>query len=177
MLFRSPLDVVIKGVDRAFSRAKREINSLGYCVKAVEEVIEEHKEVRVERPTVQLAPEVETRKYLDEIASKVEALVEKFPEFTPKITSIAESVRVLDTANFRDAEQILLALEDRLIAILKVASEEHVLIEVQKEVDKELSPFRSTMTAEQVSMLEQQLSRRKILEFFNVPRLSLFYLV
>ena len=33
-----PLDVVLKGIDRAFSRptAKRKINSLAYCVKAVE---------------------------------------------------------------------------------------------------------------------------------------------
>jgi hypothetical protein len=33
------------------------------------------------------------------------------------------------------------------------------------------------MTTAQLAMLEQQLSRRKLLERFNVPRLSLFYLM
>ena len=69
------------------------------------------------------------------------------------------------------------ALEDRLIAILRVASEENVLVEVRRDVDSELGPFRSTMTTEQLAMLEQQLQRRKLLERYNVPRLSLFYLM
>ena len=83
----------------------------------------------------------------------------------------------MDASNFRDAEQILSALEERLIAILRVAAEESVLMEVQRDVEAELGPFRSTMTTEQLAMLEQQLSRRKLLERYNVPRLSLFYLM
>src|SRR6059036_3145089 len=47
-----PLEVVLKGIDRAFSRPnrKRKINSLAYCVKAVDEVCEEQKELTVEAP-------------------------------------------------------------------------------------------------------------------------------
>jgi hypothetical protein len=52
-----------------------------------------------------------------------------------------------------------------------------VLIELQRDVEAELAPFRSTMTAPQLAMLEQQLSRRKLLERYDVPRLSLFYLM
>jgi hypothetical protein len=33
------------------------------------------------------------------------------------------------------------------------------------------------MTVEQLTMLEQQLWRRKLMERFDVPRLSLFYLM
>jgi hypothetical protein len=33
------------------------------------------------------------------------------------------------------------------------------------------------MTAEQLSMLEQQLWRRKLMERYNLERLSLFYLI
>jgi hypothetical protein len=54
---------------------------------------------------------------------------------------------------------------------------ENVLVEIRRDVDADLGPFRSTMTAEQLSMLEQQLSKRKLLERYNVPRLSLFYLM
>src|SRR5215813_12293707 len=43
-----PLETVLRGIDRAFSRSKRKVNSLGYCVKAVEEVVGEEKEVRIE---------------------------------------------------------------------------------------------------------------------------------
>jgi RNAse (barnase) inhibitor barstar len=172
-----PLDLVLKGIDRAFGRARRRINSLAYCMKAVEEVVEEQKETRVERPQpLQISVE-ETRRYLGDIANKVGAAGAIFPEFTTKIASIAESVRGLDAGNFRDAEQILSALEDRLVAILRVAAEESVLVEIQREVESELGPFRSTMTTEQLAMLDQQLARRKLLERYDVPRLSLFYLL
>jgi hypothetical protein len=44
-------------------------------------------------------------------------------------------------------------------------------------VETELSPFRSSMTAPQIALLEQQMWRRKLLERFDLPRLSLFYLL
>ena len=172
-----PLDFVLKGIDRAFSRARRQINSLAYCIKAVEEIIEEQKETRVERPGSQQMSPQETRQYLDDLAEKTAAVSQIFPEFAAKINTLAESVRAVDGSNFRDAEQILEALEERLISILRVAANESALIEIQREVESELGPFRSTMTAAQLAMLEQQLSRRKLLERFNVPRLSLFYLL
>jgi hypothetical protein len=174
-----PLDVVLKGIENAFSRpnAKRKYTSLAYCVKAVERVIEEQKEKRVEKPELPAISEEETRRYLAELAEKTNAVAKVFPEFAAKIASVAESVRAVETQNFREAEQVLGALEERLIALLRVAAEESALIEVKREVESELAPFRSTMTAQQLAMLEEQLSRRKLLEKFNVPRLSLFYLM
>ena len=172
-----PLDVVLKGIDRAFSRAKRKINSLGYCVKAIEEVIEEQKEARVERPELPQISNEETRRYLEDLAARTAAVSQTVPEFASKINALAESVRGVDASRFRDSEQVLEALEERLIAILRVAADESVLIEVHRDVEAELGPFRSTMTTTQLAMLEQQLSRRKLLERFNVPRLSLFYLM
>ena len=172
-----PLDVVLKGIDRAFSRARRRINSLAYCVKAVDEAIDEQKETRVEKPAPPRISREETQRYLDDLAGKTAAVAAAFPEFAPKIASIAESVRTVDASSFRDAEQMLSALEERLIAILRVGAEEGLLAEVKRDVDAELGPFRSTMTAEQLAMLEGQLSRRKLLERYSVPRLSLFYLM
>ncbi len=172
-----PLDLVLKGIDRAFSRRRRQINSLAYCVKAIEEVIEEQKETHVDRPGLPQISNEETRKYLEDLAGKTAAVSQAFPEFATKIHALAESVRTVDASNFRDSEQILSALEERLISILRVAAEENVLVEVQRDVEAELGPFRSTMTTEQLAMLEQQLARRKLLERYNVPRLSLFYLM
>lgn len=172
-----PLEIVLKGIDRAFSRAKRRINSLAYCIRAVEEVIHEQKDARTERPEQSQFSTEETRKYLEDLAVKTAAVSTAFPEFAFKIEALADAVRTLDATNFRDSEQTLNALEDRLLAILRVAAEENVLIEVRRDVDSELGPFRSTMTTEQLAMLEHQLQRRKLLERYNVPRLSLFYLM
>ena len=69
------------------------------------------------------------------------------------------------------------ALEEKLIAKLKVSADDKTMIDLKQAVDRELNPFRSTMTTPQLAMLEQQMWRRKLLERFNVPRLSLFYLI
>ena len=172
-----PLEIVLKGIDRAFSNAKKRINSLAYCVRAIDEVLHEQKETRIERPDLPEIPLEETRKYLQKIAGKTAELGIVFPEFAPRITSIADAVRAIDTANFREAEQALSALEERLIAILKVASDESTMLDIQRGVEADLAPCRATMTAEQLSMLEQQLWRRKLMERYNLERLSLFYLI
>jgi hypothetical protein len=172
-----PLEIVLKGIDRAFSNAKRRINSLAYCVRAIDEVLHEAKETRIERPDLPEIPAEETRKYLEKIAVRTVSLRDIFPEFGPRIASIADGVRNIDICNFREAEQALAALEERLIAILKVASEESTMLDIQHGVEDDLAPCRATMTAEQLSMLEQQLWRRKLMERYNLERLSLFYLI
>jgi len=174
-----PVEVVLEGIERAFSRgnAKRKINSLAYCVKAIEEAIEERKNTRVAKPELPQISEEETRRYLDDLAGKTAAVGQAFPEFAGKIAAVADAVRSVDVGNFQEAEQVLGALEERLISILRVAADESVLLEVKREVDGELAPFRSSMTAQQLAMLEQQLSKRKMLERYDVPRLSLFYLM
>jgi hypothetical protein len=49
--------------------------------------------------------------------------------------------------------------------------------EIQRGVEGDLAPCRSTMTVEQLAMLEQQLWRRKLMERYDLARLSLFYLI
>jgi len=171
------LEVVLKGIERAFSRAKRKVNSLAYCMRAVAEVVDEEKESRVEKPNLPEISSEDTGRYLNDLAERTAAVASAYPEFASRIRSVSESVRAVDPSSFRDAEQVLTALEERLVAILKVAAEESTLVEIQRSVDCDLNPFRSTMTAEQLTMLEQQLWRRKLMENHNVPRLSLFYLI
>jgi hypothetical protein len=162
-----PLEIVLKGIERAFSRAKRKINSLAYCVKAIEEVCEEQKELTVEAPKLPDFREDEITDYIEKLASQIETVD----------PGIAESMRTLDVTDLRTAEQTLSALEEKLIATLKVAADDKTMIELKQAVDRELNPFRSTMTAPQLMMLDQQLWRRKLLEHSGIPRLSLFYLI
>jgi len=162
-----PLDIVLKGIDLAFSRAKRRINSLAYCIKAVERVRDEQKELSVEAPRLPDFEKDEVSAYIGNLADEV-ARMDK---------GIAASIRALDVTNLRIAEQSLSALEEKLIAKLKVMADDRTMIELKREVDFELNPFRSTMTAAQLAMVEQQMWRRKLLERYNLPRLSLFYLI
>jgi hypothetical protein len=164
-----PLEAVLNGIERAFSRAKtnRKINSLAYCVKAVEEVLTEEKELTAEAPQLPDFQEPEVTKYVTKLADDVAKVDE----------GIAASVRAVDASDLRAAEQTLSALEEKLIAKLKFTADDKTMVELKREVDEELNPFRSTMTAPQLAMLEQQMWRRKLLERFDVPRLSLFYLI
>jgi len=161
-----PLDAVLKGIERAFS-SKKEINKLAYCVKAVEDVCKEQRELSVEAPQLPAFDAGEVTAYIRKLADQVERFDKR----------IAETIRGIDPAGLRVAEQTLSALEEKLIAKLKVETDENTMIALKREVDRELNPFRSNMTAPQIAMLEQQLWRRKLLEKFGVPRLSLFYLL
>jgi hypothetical protein len=162
-----PLEIVLKGIDRAFSRAKRDINHLAYCVKAVEEVLTEQKELSVESPKLPDFEGDEVAGYLNRLAAEVARCDE----------SIANSIRTIDPADLRSAEQTLSALEEKLIAKLKATATDSTMIQLKREIDGELNPFRSKMTAPQLLMLEQQMWRRKLLESVGIPRLSLFYLI
>jgi hypothetical protein len=164
-----PLELVLKGIERAFSnpRRKRKINSLAYCVRAVEEVIEERKDLTIESPDMPDFRDDEVRAYIGKLADDIARMDER----------IAESLRTIDVRDLRSAEQSLSALEEKLIAKLKFTADDATMIELKRDVDNELAPFRSTMTAPQLAMLEQQMWRRKLLERYNLPRLSLFYLL
>ena len=81
------------------------------------------------------------------------------------------------TAKPGDVPPPLGQVERTTTAKLKLEADEKTMISLKQEVDRELNPFRSKMTAPQIMMLEQQLWRRKLLEKFGAPRLSLFYLL
>ena len=172
-----PLELVLKGMDRAFSRAKRRVSSLAYCARAISEVVNEQKNLRTEAPDLPGFSTDEVTTYLAGLADQITPLSQTFPEFESRFEPIANSIRSQDGSDLQAGEQALNALEEKLIAIIKIAADESVLMDVQKDVDSSLTTFRRTMTTEQLAMLEQQLWKRKLMERYNVPRLSLFYLI
>jgi len=164
-----PLEFVLKGIERAFSNPnrKRDIGSLAYCVKAVEKVCDEQKELAIEAPQLPDFDSKEVSEYINKLADQI----------APFDEGIAQTIRTLDSADLKTAEQTLTALEEKLIAKLKASADDKTMIELKRAVDGELNPFRSTMTAPQLMMVDQQLWRRKLLEKHSLPRLSLFYLL
>ncbi len=96
----------------------------------------------------------------------------KSPRFSSQLAAEAET----HYQNLEDLERRLTALEDKMIAIGRSRQSEADLLAARRALDMELRPYRSKMTAAQLSMLETQYLDRRLLEAAALPRLSLFYL-
>jgi hypothetical protein len=73
-------------------------------------------------------------------------------------------------------DQHLNQLEADVIAIARSHQTETAAMQARQDLDKELHRYRDKMTKEQIATLESQFLARKLLESFDLPRLSLFYL-
>ncbi len=78
--------------------------------------------------------------------------------------------------DLEDLERRLTVLEEKLTAAITANLGEEELLEIRREMDRALVPYRRKMTADQLALLERQYSQRKLFEHFRLPRLSLFYL-
>jgi hypothetical protein len=75
-----------------------------------------------------------------------------------------------------DMERRLTVLEEKLFAILLAATPDEQIVQMRAEADRELSPYRRKMPASQIEQLQKQYVHKRLLEFYGVPRLSLFYM-
>ncbi len=196
-----PLEVVLKGIDRAFESyarsrrgaAGRLLKSLAYCVDAVMDAAAEAKEAAVgrapESPTRggETLTRDELRAYFTRIAERLGRAAEKPRGTNPGLARHAAETRerleeitpLLDSPgqlDLEDLERRLTVLEDKLNAALAAHADEATLLDTRREMDRALSPYRRKMTAEQIAMLEHQYLRRRLFEKYELPRLSLFYI-
>jgi len=198
-----PLAAVLRGIDRAFEsyarskrgRAGRQLKSLAYCVDAVVDAAEELKEAGAGK-----GPEV-TRKgpagepfSRDELRAFFQRNAERLARATEepgtKGTPLADQIRgaekrleemlpLLDSPaqlDLEDLERRLTVLEEKLTAALTAGASEEAQLEIRREMDRALAPYRRKMTADQLALLERQYIQKRLLENYEVPRLSLFYL-
>jgi hypothetical protein len=175
-----PLEAVLKGIDDAFEKwrsrknKRRNVNSLAYCAQAVMEAAQRTpsgaKRGQTEAPfsvdelrghLLKAAGALRANAALHELAAALEALA-------------AEAEKQMQ--QFEDLERRLTTLEDKIVAILRAGQSEEDLYAIREALDRELSPYRGKMTAEQLSMLERRDLDTAVLERAKVPRLSLFYL-
>ena len=185
-----PVEAVHKGIERVFEKwrareHKTRINSLSYCAQevlaAASRMDNTAKTTRVPAPAFsaeelarffrrnaetirQRAPQEseEHRKMLEYIGVELDELAE-----------LAERDEVHD---LEAIEQRLTVVEERMIATVVEAAAHDNLLVSRQEVDRQLAPYRSKMTAEQLALLEKQYLERQYLERRGLPRLSLFYL-
>jgi hypothetical protein len=184
-----PLEAVLRGVDLAFEkwRAKRSrvqmVNSIAYCTQAIMSEAQRMADAgqpRAERANPSPFPPDDLLRYIESNAKAIRdaALAQGVPDYDPVAASLDEIAANLPALidDLEALEQRLTVLEQRLIAIARSRQTETEALAARRDLESHLRPWRSKMTAPQISMLEAQFLDRSTLSAARLPRLSLFYL-
>jgi hypothetical protein len=197
-----PLDAVLRGIERSFEKFKkrprrfRMVNSLAYCSQEVDRAAEEISTAEAEggssskaaEPVAPPFPPEEILAYLNRNAEALELAArhwkgEGVPDLTNDLLAAAREHREIAARQAGDAatdlnelEILLTALEEKLTALLTRASSVELLAELRREVERGLAAYRRKMSAVQIESLERQFLKKRLFEYYRVPRLSLFYL-
>jgi hypothetical protein len=178
-----PLAAVLKGIDEAFEKwrsrkaRRRLINSLAYCAQAVLEAAQRLPDER-SAPVIVEGPFAadELRAYLETAAA---ALRERFEQPFKEVASSLETLSADIENQMHDLEGLerrLTAMEDKMVAAARSIQREEDLLLMREKLDRELKPYRSKMTADQLALLERRYLDTALLEHARLPRISLFYL-
>jgi len=197
------LPAVLKGIDRAFesyARSRRaaggrQLKSLAYCVDAVLEAASEEKEAAagtgpvVSRPkgTGESFSRDDLRAFFTRNIERIMATAASLRATQPEVATRLEETRARIDGMFplidapgaldlEDLERRLTVVEEKLTAALMASAPDEFLVDVRRELDRQLAPYRRRMTAPQLAQLEAQYVQKRLWERYNLPRLSLFYL-
>ncbi len=187
-----PLGAVLKGIDRSFEKyhsAKRRrfstVNSVAYCSQEVLGAAREmaHGDAVIEQSASAGFEPAALATFFAERAGQLRqaALPGGVPEdllggMADTLEHLAEQAGGGELGDLEDLERKLTVLDDRLFAAATVALSEDQLLQLGRELDAELKPYRRRMTAEQLGSLKQTYVRRKTFELLGLPRLSLFHM-
>jgi hypothetical protein len=198
-----PVSAVMKGIDRAFesyARSRRgqtgkQLKTLAYCVDAVLDAAEEETEAAAgtgpssgtQRAAAEPFSREEIRRYfvrnIERLKSASNAFALGQPEMAARAAVSAEKLTALldlldspGQLDLEDLERHLTVLEGKVSASLSVTASEELLVEIRRELDRQLAPYRRKMTPEQLSALERRYTQKRLFDAHNLPRLSLFYL-
>lgn len=78
--------------------------------------------------------------------------------------------------SLQEMDQWLTAADDQIFVSLESAAPLDVLVAARAACERELAPHRRRLKTEQLAMVERQLLRRRLLEHYRLPRLSLFFM-
>jgi len=187
---------------RTPNRRLRQVNGLAWCAQAVMEAAEQQKEaatgVAQEAQTSREDAGFETQRIVDHLETAAQALdsAAVHEKATHPITAeswgtslaaLALSLRSIagelteplpgrPAPSLEDVERHLSALEEKLFATLTTHVPEELLLQYKTEAARDLAAYRSRMSAVQLRQIEQQFVHKRLLEQYQLPRLSLFYM-
>jgi hypothetical protein len=198
-----PLSAVLKGIDRAFesyarsrrAASGRQLKTLSYCVDAVLEAAEEEKEVAAGTGPVTASAKKEEGTFsssalhtfftnnIERFAAAATAQRASQPDLAARLEEtrarLQETLLLVDApgrVDLEDIERRLTVVEEKLTAALTAGAPEEFLLDIRREMDHQLAPYRRKMNAPQLAQLERQYMQKRLWERYNLPRLSLFYL-
>jgi hypothetical protein len=179
-----PLEAVLRGIDAAFEKWRgrkkktQMVNSLTFCAQAVlteARIMAGTAQRPARRESAPPFPLDDLRGYLARNAAAVREAGADYCEIAAALERLAAEAET-HYADLEDLERRLTVLEEKAIAAARNRQSEQQLLDARRELDSQLRPYRSKMTAEHLAMLEKQYLERHLLENAGVPRLSLFYM-
>jgi hypothetical protein len=191
-----PLEAVLRGIDTAFDKydqrpsKSQKINSLAYCSQAVLTAAEEMKEAAVGAATSADQSRAKQGFEPDTISSFLRRNAEtledaRIPESAKAARAFAvEAAKTLrelsaqagNKSRLEDLERRLTVLEEKLFAALLTSTPDEEIVATRGEADRDLAPYRRKMSGPQIDQLQKQYVQKRLLEKYNLPRLSLFYM-
>ena len=173
-----PIEAIEQGIDAAFSRREERsavgrVNSLSYCRDAVLEAWARRAETSVGRGHPGKQPEV--RPALDELTRSVREVGERRPDLAPTLEPILGSLERLAGSgkSAEETEASLARLDRRLARELLEALPAAEKGRLEADVEKSLERAGLRMDAETAKRTVSALTRRKLREKLDLPRLSL----
>lgn len=179
-----PLEAVLRGIDAAFDKWRsrksktQRVNSLAFCTQAV---LMEAQQTVGSAPGESAAAQSpytaeELRGYLGGNAAALRAAVgASYAEIAAALDRLCEEIEE-HVRDLQRLEQRLTVLEEKMLAVARASQTEEHLLKIRQDLDADLRPYRSKMSAPQLAMLEKQYLERRLLERQGLPRLSLFYM-
>jgi hypothetical protein len=174
-----PLEAVLRGIDAAFEKWRsrkskvRLVNSLAYCAQEVLAQAQSMAGTATPRPQTPAPFSLEElRDYLARNAAAVRPFSSEIAAALDRLAAAVEHHH----ADLEQLEQRLTILEEKLIAASRMLQNEEELLCARRDLTRQLGPYRSKMSGEQIAMLEKQYLERDLLEKAGLPRLSLFYM-
>lgn len=188
-----PLEAVLRGIDNAFdkfevrkTRARmRPVNGLAWCTQAVMDAVEAMQEASIgaQPATASSAPapgfEPENIiTHLNACAAQLDqaSLTGLAADVAQQTAARLRELALTLPANLEELERNLTVLEEKLFTTLTATASEADLLALREESARELAPYRSRMKTEQIRQVEQQFLRKRMLEKYALPSLSLFYM-
>ena len=198
-----PLEAALRGIDAAFDRYDRrpsktkKVNSLAYCSQEVLAAAEAMKEAAVgtavDQPSSAKSPAgqgfepemiaaflrrnadlLERAKLPHSAGISVHTVAAESAVTLRKLAQETENKKA--SSRLEDLERHLTVLEEKLFAALLAATPDEEIVRVRAQADRELAPYRRKMAAAQIEQLQKQYVHKRLLEKYNLPRLSLFYM-
>jgi len=197
-----PLEAVLRGIDEAFDRYEqrpsktKKVNSLAYCSQLVLACAEDMKEAAVGaagappaaakpaasqgfEPAV-VVPFLRCNADLLEAANLPQgggvSARSIALDSARTLRQLAEEIEKKPSTRLEDLERRLTVMEEKIFAVLLTSTSDEDIVTVRAEADRDLAPYRRKMSAAQIDQLQKQYIHKRLLEKYQLPRLSLFYM-